>query len=321
VNAELIEQHDKLQLHISELQENVREIMEPALAELLKRVKNNNGQRDLLAPHPIASWDFSVGVRDELGAAHGTLHGETHIANGALVTNGNNDYLLTAPLNHSLQAKTLEAWVRLDNLDQRGAGVMTVQTLDGAVFDAIIFGEKDPRQWLAGSNSFMRTRSFSAPAESEATLRPVHIAIVYHEDGRIEGYRDGQPYGKAYQSTGPQEFKAGETIVGFGVRHLPPGGNRMLAGQIVRARLYDRALSQEEVAASSGNNPNFVPQSQILATLSQTDRKTIATARSKIQELEQTIDALGPVGRNDEQAIWIDWAKAMFSFKEFIYLK
>ena len=36
--------------------------------------------------------------------------------------------------------KTLEAWVQLSDLQQRGGGVLGVQTLDGSVFDAIVFG-------------------------------------------------------------------------------------------------------------------------------------------------------------------------------------
>lgn len=69
----------------------------------------------------------------------------------------------------------------------------------------------------------------------------MHVAIAYHDDGQIVGYRDGQPYGKPYKSNGPIEFKAGQTVISFGVRHLPAGGNRMLAGKILRAQLYDRA--------------------------------------------------------------------------------
>jgi len=132
---------------------------------------------------------------------------------------------------------------------------MTVQTPNGAVFDSIVFAEKQPQRWLAGSNHFRRTQSFGGPGEEAAVREPVHVAIVYHTDGRITGYRNGEPYGKTYRSSGPVEFKAGQAVVSFGVRHLPAVGNRLFSGRILKAQLYDRALSAEEVAATAGASP------------------------------------------------------------------
>jgi hypothetical protein len=80
----------------------------------------------------------------------------------------------------------------------------------------------------------------------------MHVAVVYYSDGTIAGYRDGQPYGQPYQSSDPVTFRAGESVVAFGVRHLPASEGRMLAGSIERAQLYDRALTPDEVAASAG---------------------------------------------------------------------
>ncbi len=91
----------------------------------------------------------------------------------------------------------------------------------------------------------------AGPAESEANRRPVHVAITYAEDGTIRLFRDGRAYGNSYQSNGPRPFPSGEAQVVFGLRHAPVGGNKMLAGTIVRARLYDRALDPSEVAASA----------------------------------------------------------------------
>ena len=48
--------------------------------------------------------------------------------------------------------KTLVSWVSLDNLTQRGGSVLTIQYQDK--FDAIVFGEKHPVRWMAGSNFF-----------------------------------------------------------------------------------------------------------------------------------------------------------------------
>jgi hypothetical protein len=119
---------------------------------------------------------------------------------------------------------------------------------------------------MAGSNGFQRTASFMAPAERDAKARAVQLAIVYQADGTIAGYRDGKLYGKAYRSGGLVPFQAGQAVAAFGVRHEPAGGNKMLAGLVVQARLYDRALSPDEVAASFGNSI-AVTEAELIARL------------------------------------------------------
>ena len=173
-----------------------------------------------------------------------------------LILNGEG-YAVTAPIPQTLTAKTLEAWVQLDGLDQSGGGVMTIQTRSGEAFDSIVFAEQSPRQWLAGSNFFARTQPFNGPAENDAGTQSVHLAVVYEPNGKIVAYRNGMPYGQAYQSTGPYEFKAGEAVVGFGIRHLPAGGNRMLKGRILLAQLYDRG-------ARRGGSPSLLPVGSIV---------------------------------------------------------
>ena len=67
---------------------------------------------------------------------------------------------------------------------------------------------------------------------------------------------------------------AGEMRVVFGQRHPPVGGDRMLAGTIVRARVYDRALTDAEVAASAGRFGDYVHPAALTAGL------PVGTARS-----------------------------------------
>jgi hypothetical protein len=240
---------------------------------------------------------------------------------GALIVDGKG-YAVTEPIKQTLKEKTLEVLLQLDSLDQQGGGVMTIQSSAGGLFDAIVFAEKRAGQWLAGSNNFHRTQSFGGPTETEAVDRPVHIAIVYQLDGKVIGYRDGKPYGEAYQSNGPLEFKAGETIVGFGVRHLPAGGNRMLRGRILRAQLYDRALNPEQVVASAQSTTQYVSDSQILESLSETERKHVELDRVEIKEWKSRLETLRPKnGRSGDMMAWSDLARALFTFKEFIFIK
>lgn len=311
----------ELRQQIEQRQRAIRDRIEPVHARLLQEVKTKSDAGKSNLPQPIARWEFANDLHDAIGETHVKLVGNARLEAGALVV-GPRGYALSAPLKQTLKAKTLEAWVQLDTLNQRGGGVLTVQTPDGNVFDAMVFGEQSPREWLAGSNFFQRTQPFGGNQEADAATRAVHVAIAYHADGVIAAYRDGQPYGQPYKSNGPHEFRAGEAIVGFGIRHLPAGGNRMLSGRILRAQLYDRALSAEEIQSTAQAAPYFVPEAQVLAALSETDRQQVARDRAAIEKFEAELAALGPVPESlSEAVVWTDVARALFNFKEFVYVR
>ncbi|MCA8996478.1 MAG: DUF1549 domain-containing protein, partial [Planctomycetaceae bacterium] len=235
---------------LANVQHEIDSLLAPIREQILNERESNLSADDV--PRPIARWTFETGFNDEIGQHHGTAHGAAEIVDGQLLLNGTNAYVSTSPLETSIQAKTLEAWVQLDSLTQRGGGVISVQTTDGNVFDAIVFGEREPQQWMAGSNGFVRSQPFHGPKEEQADKTLVHVAIVYDEDGTIHAYRNGEPYGRPYQSSGAETYSPGQSQVLFGLRHgTAAGGNRLLAGRIEQAQLYDRALSAAEIAASS----------------------------------------------------------------------
>jgi hypothetical protein len=198
-------------------------------------------------PPPLAMWTFEEGPRDQLGALHGQLVGGARIADGRLVLEGTG-YLRTPPVPVSLTAKTLVARVRVDPLTQGGGGVLTVQVPGGWVFDSIVYGEREPGKWIAGSDNFVRTRDLNgAPMEDRANGF-VHMAIVYAADGGIAVYRDGVPYGTPYRPTASAYlFPAGNSEVLMGLRHVG-GANLYLRGEIEEAALYDEALTAADVA-------------------------------------------------------------------------
>ena len=95
----------------------------------------------------------------------------------------------------------------------------------------------------------------------------------------------------------------------------------MLAGRITKARLYDRALSPEEVAASADSLP-FVSTEDVLAAIGKPDRRTIAMHEKEIRATERQLKSLGPLpSATDKRAAWADLARAIFTFKEFIYIR
>ena len=223
-------------------------------AELAAEVFRGRLRADPSAgPTPRHVWTFEHDGRDLAGKLDAQLKGGASIRGGRLVLDGKEGFAETAPSAETLTAKTLEAWVALPTLAQRGGGVVTVESVGGAVFDSIVFAEKQPGRWMAGSNNGVRTQPFGGPSEHAAQSKLIHVALVYHADGRIEFFRDGQRQGQGYAPANPQAglatFAAGKSRVLFGRRHTG-GGNAFLQGEIEEARLYDTALSAEQVAAS-----------------------------------------------------------------------
>jgi Protein of unknown function (DUF1553)/Protein of unknown function (DUF1549)/Concanavalin A-like lectin/glucanases superfamily/Planctomycete cytochrome C len=242
-------------------------------------------------PEPLAQWEFNDDARDEKNNLPGMLLGNAKVEKGALTVDGRSMHVATAPLTADLTEKTLEAWVRLSHLQQRSGGVIGVETLDGKTFDCIVYGEREAKRWIAGSNNFQRTKSIeNAVDESDADSRFVHLAAVYYADGQIQLFRDGQSYGKPYASEGPVRFAAGKSRVVFGMRHSPPGGNKMLDGRIDRARLYDRALSPAEIAASAGAVDTSVSDAELLAEVAEPAKTRFTALQAEVARLSAKLE-------------------------------
>jgi hypothetical protein len=205
---------------------------------------------------------------------------------------------------------------------------MSIQTGGGATFDALVYAEQTPGEWLAGSDQFLRTKPFGGSPEKEAA-RPVHLAVAYHADGTIRGYRNGEPYGKAYvaNARAPMEFVAGQSEVLFGARHLPAMPGRMLSGVILSAALYDQPLDEQSVRAHYlGTIAETVSDDEILGSLAPADQQRVEEWRAQLQkrrdEAAAVTDSTGEPALSDPRlAGWTDVGRAIFLFKEFIYLR
>ena len=256
---------DAVQDRITELAARIAGIDQAGYATVLKT--RGAGTPGLAGPQPLAVWTFEGDLRDSVGTLHGEPEGSAQVRNGRLVLDGQGAFVRSAPLSQPLQEKTLEAWVYPANLGQRGGGLLTVETLDGSVFDSLVFGEMEPRRWMAGSEGFQRTRSAGGPEETSKSDRRIHVAAVYGADNRITLYRDGVAYGTSYVPAGSslRTFDAGSSRVLLGKRHTG-GGNPYFAGELEEVRLHGRALTTEEIAESFRAGPGLVsPEAIVLA--------------------------------------------------------
>ncbi len=247
-------------------------------------------------PAPLVSWNFESSSGP---APPGELKGGAVIARGRLLLPKDGAFFQSPPLDRDIREKTLEAWVSLASLEQGGGGAISIQNADGQVFDAIVFGERQPKKWTAGSDGFRRTADLDIPAESSTPGTLVHMAIVYRGDNSIALYRNGEPLGKPYKPGSPlQTFSAGDARILLGQRHTG-GGRAWLTGEIRLASLYDRALSDAEVAASFSAAGFSIPLEAILAALTPEQRaerdKVLAEMEKRRTELATLPPASGAV--------------------------
>ena len=143
-----------------------------------------------------------------------------------------------------LTDKTFVTWVAASNLTQRGGSVLTLDD-NASHFDGLVFGEIAPAKWMAGSDFYRRTeRQQSAwPAETADSKTLVSIAAVYR--GRtVTIFRNGAEYSR-HDIAEPQTFGKGSVVI-LGPRHL--GNTDHFAGQVEDARIYDSALSKEQIS-------------------------------------------------------------------------
>jgi len=149
----------------------------------------------------------------------------------------------------TLADKTLVAWVAPANLTQHGGSVLTIDDRQSH-FDGIVFGERAAARWMAGSDNYRRTelKQDAWPAEIADANTLVQVAIVYRGK-EVTVYRDGKEYSR-HTIKEPQSFGP-DSMVLIGPRHV---GNRdFFAGAVDEARIYNIALSAEQIAALKPN--------------------------------------------------------------------
>ena len=263
-------------------------------------------------PSPISRWSFDTDTRDQIGSLHGELIGNATLRNGRLILDGQQAHLRTAPLGRELREKTLEAWVALANLDQQGPGILTVESSSGVVFDAIVFGEKERLKWVNGSDNFRRTRGFDGVSETAKPGELVHVAVTYRADGTITFFRNGSPYAAPQKPDAPLVTFTADARVLLGRRHTG-GGRAFLAGEIDEARLYDRALTTEEIAASFRAGLIGITTDELAKAMTPEQRARHTVLTADLAKARAELAANAPSASDDALSAALKDASANFS--------
>jgi len=242
---------------------------------------SRKGAAARLVVEPYARWTFDAGPADVQGRLGGTLEGGARIENGRLILDGKAALLRSRRLDRELREKTLETWVVVPSREQRGGAPISIQDPSKGQFDAIVYGEREPGKWAAGSDLFRRTKDLDAPPETSPVDSLLHLAIVYRADNSIAVYRNGRPYAPPYMPTGEalRTYAAASSEVLLGLRHAG-AGNGFFAGEVEEARVYDRALTSEQVYASYQAGVDNVSPDEVRRTATADERAAMDRAQA-----------------------------------------
>jgi len=288
------EQRRALGESIRRSQEEIAALVAPVRAKLLATKKEDPGGGRAIDLNPFAAWEFDGDLEDAIGPIGLKAHGKIEYQDGMVVLK-NDAYLESEKLPIALSAKTLEVWCRVHDVDKAGGGVMGLQG-PGDFFDTIVIGERQPKHWISGSNGFARTEDFPGSKPEAKPDQPLHLVMVYRADGTTILYRNGEPYGRPFRKGDrAATFPKDNSSVIFGLRHLPPGGNKHLPVSIGRARLYDRALTPEEIAASGSGNDFYITEKELAEALDPAQREK---RKALLQKLDDSEVALRKIPKN-----------------------
>lgn len=156
----------------------------------------------------------------------------------------------------AIKHKTLVVWAAPADLNQRGGSALTLDDM-ASHFDGIIFGELARGKWMAGSDYHRRSQKDQKanPDETVDKNTFVQVAIVY-KGKNITIYRRGREY-SSYKIDGPQTFGS-DSVVMFGRRHLDAADTSCFRGKIDDARIYDKALTVQQIASLKPNEPSDI---------------------------------------------------------------
>lgn len=204
------------------------------------------------AENLVGHWTFEKGVEleDITGNfADITLMG-AEIENGQLNVDLGKWAIASGYDGPDIEEKTLVSWAIMDNLDVQKGSILTIDRLSDPTFDAIVFGERQNRRWMAGSGWFHRTQDPEPGFEEKKTGELIMMAISYENDNgtaHVKLYRNGDKIGD-YTFGQFVSFAKNDAEAIWGKRHGGLGGGPGdLDVHIEDSRIYAAVLSQAEI--------------------------------------------------------------------------
>jgi hypothetical protein len=110
-----------------------------------------------------------------------------------------------------------------------GGGAVGIQNLDGTEFNSIVWGQRQPGEWMLGSEKDVFTQDVGGGAFKQDQGNPAHIVLTWQKvwtdnpgmhRTQLRFYRNGLPYGEPYEKEVPagRLTYVNNTRMVFGVR-------------------------------------------------------------------------------------------------------
>ena len=165
-----------------------------------------------------------------------------------------------------IEEKTLMTWVALDNLAALKGSALTLDKATEDQFNAIVYAERQPNQWMSGSSWFHRTEDFPKAHDEKKKGEMVYLAFTYEDKGgtyKITGYRNGESLG-SYEKGDIKTWPTGDAEAIWGKRHTNGlGGPGELAAHIEESRIYSVPLTEAEVNEMEIGTLSVDPQGKL----------------------------------------------------------
>jgi len=209
--------------------------------------------------HRYSFTDGDTTAVDSVGGRDGTLTGTATIANNELVLDGSGAVNLPADiLDPALQSVTIEAWFQIGTDTNWQRLFDFGGTQNGAGGNCIFFtptsGDNTARLAIS-TNGYpsWQTGEDRVDADEIVVNTPTHVACVY--DGSADAirlYLDGELIGTTPTTMQLSDVERTFAYIGDAVYTADP----YLDGTIDEFRIYDTALTDDEVLASFGEGPD-----------------------------------------------------------------
>jgi len=261
-----------------------------------------------LPPPPgiVAWWQAESNALDSIGTSHGTL------LNGATYTNGNvgtafsfdgvNDYA-TFPDAPALRptSLTVETWVKLSATS--GTRFIWSKPVGGALFNSFGLHMLNGvlRGYIGNTNG---NGTATIPSFALTTGRWYHLAFTYDGSSGMQGlFVDGVLVTNVVTDRTFINYDASPVVIGAELDNGAP--TFYVGGQIDEPTIYNRALSESEIAATyaAGNfgkavtGPYFVTNPELPPALAgQAYTQAVATARATAPVTYSLVGGTLPLG-------------------------
>ncbi len=209
-------------------------------------------------PNLLLWWPLDEGLGSMTAAdwsGHGyhnsLAKGPTWIAGGydgnALQLDGQDDYL-HASLRPAMPSQTVCAWVKVDQIPASILGWTNSLPKGGAHDRELYVGADGLVRWRVWCKDNTNNIVISSQAVKKGHWH--HLAVLYTERGTTEMYLDGASQGYNNTSTMYTGYTSPHLTVGF-----EPIQARYLSGGVGDVRVYNKALSDDEIAEIMRDDP------------------------------------------------------------------